>query len=80
MLDLEETPSVEKYTFSDGEERWYGEWLYRIHGYVIANVAKQRYGKKLTPEEVEAIVSDVDEKIDNHVWDLILECMDEREG
>ena len=80
MLDLEETPTVENFIFSDGEERWYGNWKYCIRGYIIANAARQRYGKKLTAEEVEAIVSDVDEKIDDHVWDLILECMDEREG
>lgn len=80
MYDLEETPTVESFAFDDGEVRWYGEWMYRIHGYMIANVAKERYGKKLTPDEVSAIVSDVEDKIDDHVWELIYECIAEREG
>lgn len=80
MFDLEESPTVEAFTFDDDEKRYYGVWKYVINGYVIANVAKQRYGKKLTPEEVEAIVSDVDERIDEHVWSLIEECLEGREG
>ena len=79
MIDLEETPTLESFAFDDGTKEWYGEWLYRIHGYSIANVARERYGKKLTTEEVEAIVSDVEEKIDEHVWDLIYKCIEERE-
>lgn len=80
MIDLEETPSLEPFTFDDGEKRYYGIWKYTIYGYSIANAARERYGKKLTPEEVEAIVSDVEEKIDEHVWDLIYEVLGEREG
>ena len=80
MIDLEEMPSVESFTFDDGERRYYGMWKYVIRGYSIASVAKERYGKKLTPEEVEAIVCDVEERIDEHVWDLINECIEERAG
>lgn len=80
MFDLNESPSIESYEFSDGDKRWYGVWSYEIHGYSIASIAHSRYGKKLTKEEVEAIVSDVDERIDEHVWELIEECIENREG
>ena len=80
MFYLEESPSIESYTFGDGERRWYGIWKYQIDGYSIAAEAMARYNKKLTKEEVDAIVSDIDERIEDHVWELISDVMEEREG
>lgn len=81
MIDLKKSLAQDYYEFSDGTTGGpYGRWEYEILGYSIANVARQRYGKKLTPEEVEAIVCDVEERIDEHVWDLINECIEGMEG
>lgn len=79
MIDLKESPTVDYYEFDDDTTGGpYGRWEYEILGYSIASAAKSRYGKKLTPEEVEVIVSDVEDRIDEHVWNLIYEVMEER--